>query len=67
MLPTALALLLLGSRCSLSSAAAAGASPIKHIVVLYEENRGFDHIFGHNRNLGKNGADVLVGNESVPK
>ena len=46
---------------------AAAASPIKHVVVLYEENRAFDHIFGHNENLRRKGADVLLGNESIPK
>ena len=33
----------------------------------YEENRGFDHIFGHNQKLKANGADILKGTESNPR
>jgi len=36
---------------------------IKHVVVLYEENRAFDHFFGHQRRLKVNG---LKGDESNP-
>ena len=39
------------------------ASPIKHVVVLYQENRAFDHFFGHQKGLG---VDGLKGNESNP-
>lgn len=45
----------------------ASGSPIKHVVVLYEENRAFDHIFGHNKKLKAAGADCLTGNESNPR
>ena len=37
---------------------------IKHVVVLYEENRAFDHFFGHYKSIGK--VDGLTGNESNP-
>ena len=36
---------------------------IKHVVVLYEENRAFDHFFGHQKGLN---VDGLQGNESNP-
>jgi len=62
--------------CLAASCAAARAPPpppiipkgkIKHVVVLLEENRSFDHLFGHNKQLLKNGANVLKGTESIPK
>ena len=37
---------------------------IKHVVVLYEENRAFDHLLGHHTSLGR--IDGLTGNESNP-
>jgi phospholipase C len=37
------------------------AMPIEHIVVLYEENRAFDHYFG-----AYPGANGLSGNETLP-
>ena len=44
--------------------AAAAASPIKHVVVVMEENRAFDHVFGWASDLlGVNG---LTGRESNP-
>ena len=36
---------------------------IKHIVVLYEENRAFDHFFGWQTALD---VDRLAGNETNP-
>jgi phospholipase C len=36
---------------------------IKHVVVLYEENRAFDHFFGWQKALN---VDRLTGNESNP-
>ena len=36
---------------------------IKHVVVLYEENRAFDHFFGHQKALK---VDGLKGDESNP-
>ena len=46
---------------ALAMVATLPASPIKHVVVLYEENRGFDHFFG----FGKKqlGVDGLNGDE----
>jgi phospholipase C len=41
------------------------ASPIKHVVVLYQENRGFDHVFGFARERGIK-VNGLSGNESNP-
>ena len=52
---------------ALGSLHAATVSPIKHVVVLYEENRAFDHIFGHNKKLKAAGADCLTGDESNPR
>eukprot|EP01062_Namystynia_karyoxenos_P030711 TRINITY_DN22891_c0_g1_i1.p1 TRINITY_DN22891_c0_g1~~TRINITY_DN22891_c0_g1_i1.p1 ORF type:complete len:501 (+),score=103.78 TRINITY_DN22891_c0_g1_i1:105-1607(+) len=46
------------------AAGAAGASPIKHVVVLYEENRAFDHLLGWART--QLGVDGLFGNETNP-
>jgi len=40
------------------------ASRIKHVVVLFEENRSFDHFFGWSRK--KLGVDGLWGNETNP-
>jgi phospholipase C len=34
------------------------ASPIEHIVVLMQENRSFDHVFGY-----RHGVNGLKGNE----
>ena len=31
------------------------AGRIKHVVVLYEENRAFDHFFGHQKALKVDG------------
>ena len=39
------------------------AGRIKHVVVLYEENRAFDHFFGHQKALK---VDGLKGNETNP-
>mmetsp|Transcript_25085 Transcript_25085/g.77347 ORF Transcript_25085/g.77347 Transcript_25085/m.77347 type:complete len:514 (-) Transcript_25085:70-1611(-) len=44
-------------------AARATQDRIRHVVVLYEENRAFDHFFGHHKSLNVNG---LQGNESNP-
>jgi len=44
-----------------SSVSAARASPIKHIVILMEENRCFDHLFGWAGDLL--GVDGLTGQE----
>ena len=42
----------------------ASAHPrIKHVVVLYQENRGLDHFFGHHKGLK---VDGLKGDESNP-
>jgi phospholipase C len=38
---------------------------IKHFVVIYFENRAFDHFFGHQSSIP--GIDRLKGNESNPK
>ena len=39
------------------------AHRIKHVVVLYEENRAFDHLLGHQKSLK---VDGLKGDESNP-
>ena len=39
------------------------AHRIKHVVVLYEENRAFDHLLGHQKQLH---VDGLRGDESNP-
>lgn len=39
------------------------AHRIKHVVVLYEENRAFDHLLGHQKQLH---VDGLKGDESNP-
>ena len=39
------------------------AHRIKHVVVLYEENRAFDHLLGHQKALH---VDGLKGTESNP-
>ena len=39
------------------------AHRIKHVVVLYEENRAFDHLLGHQKSLH---VDGLKGTESNP-
>ena len=39
------------------------AHRIKHVVVLYEENRAFDHLLGHQKALK---VDGLKGTESNP-
>ena len=39
------------------------AHRIKHVVVLYEENRAFDHLLGHQKALK---VDGLKGDESNP-
>ena len=42
----------------------ARAERIKHVVVLFEENRSFDHLFGWSREVL--GVDGLTGTESNP-
>ena len=57
-------LLLLGPLSALIGSCWGAESPIKHVVVLYLENRGFDHVFGFaGKQLGVNG---LTGTESNP-
>ena len=41
----------------------AASHRIKHVVVLYEENRAFDHLLGHQKALK---VDGLKGDESNP-
>ena len=48
---------------ALAALAAAPTSRIKHVVVLYEENRAFDHLLGHQKSLH---VDGLKGTESNP-
>lgn len=45
--------------------AASAASPIKHVVLLYSENRAFDHMFGWAKT--ELGVDGLNGNETNPR
>ena len=40
------------------------AHRIKHVVVLYEENRAFDHLLGHQKALK---VDGLKGDESTSR
>jgi phospholipase C len=47
----------------LALALSARAHRIKHVVVLYEENRAFDHLLGHQKALK---VDGLRGDESNP-
>ena len=58
-----LASLLLGTSAAASPAPATHPR-IKHVVVLYEENRAFDHFFGWQTALNK--TDRLAGNETNP-
>ena len=48
---------------ALLSTTHAYAHRIKHVVVLYEENRAFDHLLGHQKSLH---VDGLKGDESNP-
>ena len=48
---------------ALLSTTRAYAHRIKHVVVLYEENRAFDHLLGHQKSLH---VDGLKGDESNP-
>ena len=48
---------------ALLSTTRAYAHRIKHVVVLYEENRAFDHLLGHQKALK---VDGLKGDESNP-
>ena len=45
-----------------------GSTPIKHVVVLYLENRGFDHVLGFAAKKLKTQRRIngLMGNESNP-
>lgn len=43
---TACALALLLTACAVSSPPAADLQRIRHVVVIYAENRGFDHLYG---------------------
>ena len=48
---------------ALLSTTRASSHRIKHVVVLYEENRAFDHLLGHQKALK---VDGLKGDESNP-
>ena len=48
---------------ALLSTTRAASHRIKHVVVLYEENRAFDHLLGHQKALK---VDGLKGDESNP-
>jgi phospholipase C len=41
-------------------------NPIEHIVVIMQENRSFDHYFGHLPGHGQNDVDVATGGTSNP-
>ena len=69
--PRAIALLLVAQHCvmhlSASSTATTSASArIKHVVVVMEENRSFDHFFGFAKKLAGMAVDGLTGYESNP-
>jgi phospholipase C len=61
---------MLSKACFLLPLALAGAatSPIKHVIVLMEENRSFDHLLGHLKAIDPrvNGLDASSGNPLNP-
>ena len=56
---------LIVSACMSATALTSPAGKIKHVVVLMEENRAFDHIFGHSA-TPEWPLDGLTGRESNP-
>ena len=69
--PRVIALLLI-AQCCVTHSSAASTSPtlvsarIKHVVVVMEENRSFDHFFGFAKKLAGMAVDGLTGYESNP-
>ena len=69
--PRVIALLLIAQRyvmhsSAASTSAASASARIKHVVVVMEENRSFDHFFGFAKKLAGMAVDGLTGHESNP-
>lgn len=53
--------------CGISGAAAAGTSPISHIIVLMMENRSFDHMLGWLKQHLSPSIEGLSNGQTVPR
>ena len=53
-----------GSHGSKGSKGSATATPIKHVVVIFQENESFDHYFG---DLPEGGQHRRAGNSTPPR